>query len=158
MDIHDLEICRKYRFVEGEGPLDAEIMFIGQNPGKEEDKTGRPFAGRSGRYLDQTLEDFGLNRSSIYLTSIVKCKTPKNRKPTQKEIQASIPYLVKQIKKIKPWIIVLLGRVAWNTPRLDNIKYIETYHPAAAMRFPQIRGKYLDDFRKIRDLLSQNSG
>ncbi|MFP4128223.1 MAG: uracil-DNA glycosylase family protein [Desulfonatronovibrio sp.] len=158
MKIHDLEICKKYRFVEGEGPLEAEIMLIGQNPGQEENKTGRPFVGRSGRYLDQTLESFGLNRDNLFLTSIVKCKTPGNRKPTQKEIQVSIPYLVRQIKTIKPSVIVLLGRVAWNTPRFDSIKYIETYHPAAAMRFPRIRKKYLNDFRKISELLRRTSG
>lgn len=155
MDIHDLEICRKYRFVEGEGPLNADIMLIGQNPGKEENKTGRPFVGRSGRYLNQTLQDFELSRNSIYLTSIVKCKTPKNRKPTRKEIQASIPYLVKQIKSVKPEIIVLLGKVAWNTPRLDGIKYLETYHPAAAMRFPDIRKKFLNDFKLLSKMFSK---
>ncbi len=97
MNFYDLEICRKHRFVEGEGPLNAEIMLIGQNPGKEEDRTGRPFVGRAGQYLDRVLENSGMKRDDIYLTSIVKCRTPGNRKPTKKEIEISIPYLVEQI-------------------------------------------------------------
>ena len=156
MNIYDLEIFRKYRFVEGEGPLNAEIMLIGQNPGKEEDRTGRPFVGRAGQYLDKVLENSGMKRDDIYLTSIVKCRTPGNRKPTKKEIEISIPYLVEQIKNIKPLTIVLMGKAAWNTPRLDGIKYIETYHPAAAMRFPDIRKKFEADFIKI-GILSQSN-
>ncbi|MFW6140779.1 MAG: uracil-DNA glycosylase [Acidobacteriota bacterium] len=149
MNIHDLEICRKSRFVEGEGPLDADLMLIGQNPGEEENKKGRPFMGRAGTYLNKVLKKNGIKRDKIYITSVVKCKTPRNRKPTHEEIEASIPYLVKQIKKICPRIIVLMGKVAWETPRLDNTKYIETYHPAAAMRFPKLRKKFEADFKKL---------
>ncbi|MFO7981115.1 MAG: uracil-DNA glycosylase [Candidatus Aminicenantes bacterium] len=153
MDIHDLAICRKYRFVEGEGPLDADVMLIGQNPGKEEDRTGRPFVGRAGIYLNKVLKKNGINREEIYITSVVKCRTPHNRKPNQKEIETSIPYLIEQIKKIDPKIIVLMGKVAWNTPRQDDREYIETYHPAAAMRFPKIRKKFEADFKKLRKKL-----
>jgi DNA polymerase len=153
MDIHDLEICQKYRFVEGEGPLDAEVMLIGQNPGREEDKTGRPFVGRAGTYLNKVLRKNGIKREKIYITSVVKCRTPRNRKPTQKEIKASIPYLVKQIKKIDPKIIVLMGKVAWKIPRMEDRYYIQTYHPAAAMRFPKVRKKFESDFKKLKKKL-----
>jgi len=149
MNIHDLKICQKFRFVEGEGPLDAEVMLIGQNPGKEENKTGRPFVGRAGKYLGKVLKKNKIKRKDIYITSVVKCRTPHNRKPTQKEIETSVPYLVEQIKKIDPKIIVLMGKVAWEIPRVGKREYIETYHPAAAMRFPKIREKFEADFKEL---------
>jgi DNA polymerase len=129
--------------------LDAEVMLVGQNPGREEDKTGRPFVGRAGRYLDKILNKNEIQRDKIYITSVVKCRTPGNRKPTQKEIATSMPYLLNQIEKIDPKIIVLMGKVAWKTPRQDDREYIKTYHPAAAMRFPKIRRKFEDDFKKL---------
>ena len=158
MQIHDLQICREYRFVEGEGPPDADIMLVGQNPGKEEDRTGRPFVGRAGKYLDKVLTQSGMARKEIYLTSIVKCRTPDNRTPTKQEIAVSIPYLVKQIEHIAPKLVVLMGKVAWHTPRNDGPTYIETYHPAAAMRFPKIQKKFENDFRKIGEHHGKKSG
>lgn len=149
MQIHELQICRDHRFVEGEGPLDADIMLVGQNPGVEEDRTGRPFVGRAGQYLDRVLSQSGLDRNRIYLTSIVKCRTPANRKPTREEISVSIPYLAGQIARIAPKLVVLMGKVAWHAPRSPGITYVETYHPAAAMRFPEIRKTFENDFRKI---------
>lgn len=141
----DLDICRKYSFVEGEGPSDAETMLVGQNPGREEERQKRPFVGVSGRYLDKVLAKYHLDRSRMYVTSIVKCRTPGNRPPTRKEINAFIPLLVEQIRRIRPRIIVLMGKIAWNTPRLDYSEYVATYHPAAAMRFPAIRKKFESD-------------
>lgn len=120
------------KIVLGEGPLDAEIMLIGQNPGAEEAKLGRPFVGRSGKYLDKVLKENNINRASLFITSVVKCKTPGNRKPTKKEVEACLPLLIEQIKSIKPKLIVLMGKLAWQTPRLEGIEYMETYHPAAA--------------------------
>lgn len=149
MQIYDLQICRENRFVEGEGPLDADILLVGQNPGAEENRTGRPFTGRAGRYLDKVLAQSGLDRRRMFVTSIVKCKTPGNRKPTREEIAVSIPYLVRQIKHIAPKLVVLMGKVAWQTPRCPGIIYMETYHPAAAMRFPQIQKTFEKDFREI---------
>ena len=143
--------------VPGEGPSDARVMLIGQNPGAEEDKLGRPFVGRSGKYLDKVLKENGIERSSLFITSVVKCKTPKNRKPTPQEIENCLPYLVEQIKDIKPELIVLMGQVAWGIPRLAGIQFIETYHPAAAMRFPKIKEKFEADFRRI-GLMPQSSG
>lgn len=137
------------RIVLGEGPLDAEIMLVGQNPGAEEDKQGRPFVGRSGKYLNQVLAKNNINRETLFITSVVKCKTPGNRKPTKKEIEDCLPLLIEQIKSIKPKLIVLMGEVAWQTPRLEGIQYVETYHPAAAMRFPLIREKFEADFKKL---------
>jgi DNA polymerase len=128
-----------------EGPTDAKIMLIGQNPGREEVKTGRPFVGRSGKYLDKVLKKHGLDRNQLYITPVVKEPTPNNRKPTAQEIAHWMPVLENEIKKIRPEIILLMGRVAWHTPRFTGIDYIETFHPAAAMRFPKIREKFEKD-------------
>ncbi len=145
------------KIVMGEGPLDAALMLIGQNPGAEEGKTGRPFVGRSGKYLDKVLAANNIKRQDLYITSVVKCTTPRNRKPSQKEIEDCLPLLVAQIENIKPRRIILMGEVAWGIPRREGIEYIETYHPAAAMRFPRIRAKFEADFEKIGALLNQRA-
>ena len=137
--------------------MDADIMLVGQNPGAEEDRTGRPFVGRAGQYLDKVLAQSGMQRSRMYLTSIVKCRTPGNRKPSSEEISVSIPYLVRQINHIAPKLVVLMGKVAWHTPRCPGIAYVETYHPAAAMRFPEIRERFENDFRKIGEQYGKKS-
>ncbi len=137
----------------GEGPEHAAIMLIGQNPGREEDKQGRPFVGRSGKYLDIVIRKSGLNREDLFITSVVKCRTDRNRIPTKAEIQSCLPLLLEQIKQIRPRLIVLMGNVAQQTPRRDGVRYIETYHPAAAMRFPRIREKFEQDFKHIKDAL-----
>lgn len=138
----------------GEGPVPARIMLIGQNPGAEEQKTGRPFVGRSGKYLNKVLSANGMNREDIFITSVVKCPTVANRKPTDREIKGCLPLLMQQIKEVKPQLIVLMGAVAWNTPRLSGIDYVQTYHPAAAMRFPKIRTKFEADFKIIKGQMS----
>ncbi len=150
-------LCKTCRVIVGEGNQNAEIMLIGQNPGKEEDKLGKPFVGKAGKFLDKILKKYGIERRETYITSVVKCKTPRNRKPTKKEIEFFMPFLIKQINLIKPRVIVLMGEVAWKTPQIKNIKvetkYIKTYHPAAAMRFPKIRKKFEKDFKTLRKLI-----
>jgi len=143
----------------GEGPRPAEIMLIGQNPGREEVKQGRPFVGRSGRFLNQVLAENGLEREKLYITGAVKEATPGNKKPAAKQIEHWRPYLLTEIGEVKPKIIVLMGEVAWKTPRLPGIQYIETYHPAAAMRFPKIRQKFRADFGRLsKELTGVRSG
>jgi len=132
-------------------------MLVGQNPGKKEAETGRPFVGRSGKYLDKILEKNGIDREKLFITNTVKHKTPENRKPEDDEIEACLPYLEKQIKIINPKIVVLLGKVAENTPRKKGIKYIETYHPAAAMRFGKYREKFEKDFEGIGELIQNQN-
>jgi len=141
--------CRKCRLwqtakhgVPGEGPLNAKVMFVGQNPGAEEDETGRPFVGRAGKYLTKTLAEFGIKREDIYITNIVKHTSPQNRKPYPDEVEACLPYLVEQISIIKPKIIVLLGASAKETPRVEGIEYVEIIHPSAAMRFTKMRQRF----------------
>jgi uracil-DNA glycosylase family 4 len=98
--------------IAGEGPQDAEIVLVGQNPGREEAKQGRPFVGMSGKYLDEVLRKNNLDRGKLYITSIVKETTPGNRKPTREEIERWMPYLMEELRRVKPRIIVLMGTVA----------------------------------------------
>jgi uracil-DNA glycosylase family 4 len=135
--------------VAGEGPRNAEIMLIGQNPGSEEAKRGKPFVGKSGKYLDTVLKKNNVDRSKLYITNVVKETTPGNRKPTAQETRYWMPYLLEEIRQVKPKIVVLMGKIAWKTPRLKAIEYIETYHPATAMRFPRAREKFENDFVKL---------
>ena len=154
--------CRKCRLwvgtanaVPGEGPADAKVMLIGQNPGAEEDKTGRPFVGRSGKFFNMILEKYGINRDSVFITSIVKHKTPGNRVPSKDEIAACKGYIEEQMKLIKPRLAVLMGTLAWKeAPKVETAEYIRTFHPAAAMRFPKIRGKFESDFRLLKRQLA----
>lgn len=134
----------------GEGPLNAAVMLVGQNPGREEIKQGRPFVGRSGQYLNKVLQQCELDRDEFYVTAVVKEATPNNRKPTAEEIGRWMPRLEEEIHAVRPSLIVLMGRVAWKTPRFDGIEYLETYHPAAAMRFPEFRQKFEKDFKRLR--------
>jgi uracil-DNA glycosylase family 4 len=133
----------------GEGPGDAAVMLVGQNPGREEAKQGRPFVGRSGKYLDTVLKKNGIDRNRLYITSVVKETTPSNRKPNVSEIERWMPYLLQEIKKVSPEIVVLMGETAWKVPRQDSAEYIEIYHPAAAMRFPRVREKFERDFEML---------
>jgi uracil-DNA glycosylase family 4 len=152
--------CRKCRLwqgarnaVPGEGPLHAKLMLVGQNPGAEEDKTGRPFVGRAGKFLNKILAENGIIREELFVTNIVKHVTPKNRKPSPDEIAACAPYLEEHIKTIKPKIVVLMGTVAWQAPRVEGVEYVETYHPSAAMRFTKMRKKFEEDFRVLKERL-----
>jgi DNA polymerase len=132
-----------------EGPKDARVVLVGQNPGKEEVKQNRPFVGRAGKYLDRVLRQNGIDRDALYLTSIVKEPTPGNRKPKADEIERWTPHLVRELEAINPDIVVLMGRVAWKAPRMEGTDYIETYHPAAAMRFPKARRRFEKDMRGL---------
>ena len=141
--------CRKCRLwqgtkhaVPGEGPPHAKVMLVGQNPGAEEDETGRPFVGRAGKFLTKVLAENGIKREGLFITNIVKHTSPENRKPFPDEVAVCVPYLYTQISIIKPKIIVLLGASARETPRLEGIEYMEVIHPSAAMRFEKMREKF----------------
>jgi len=163
--------------VPGEGNKNADLMFIGEAPGAREDATGRPFVGAAGKLLTELIESIGLTRRDVYITNIVKCRPPGNRDPREEEINACLPYLLKQIKLIKPRIIVALGRHAGKTLfELSGLKWINmsrmhgrvfdasiegvsfkltvTYHPAAALYNPRLKGSLEKDFREtIKSLL-----
>jgi len=144
--ICDCKKCRLYQGakhpVPGEGPSTAKAMLIGQNPGAQEDEVGRPFVGRSGRFLNKVLEENGLKREEFFITSVVKHVSPKNRKPYPDEVDACLSYLIAQIDVIKPKIIVLLGETAKATPRIQGIEYILAVHPSAAMRFKKMENRF----------------
>ncbi len=150
--------CRKCRLwenaknaVPGEGPSDAKVMLVGQNPGAEEDQSGRPFVGRAGKFLNKTLAENGINRSDLFVTNIVKHVTPQNRKPYEDEVAACVPYLVTQLQLVKPKLVVLVGASARGAPRLDGIEYVEVVHPSAAMRFTKMRVKFRAQIAELAD-------
>lgn len=153
----------------GEGPARAELMLVGEAPGAREDEEGRPFCGAAGDYLDNLLEQVGLDRDSIFITSVVKCRPSDNREPHRGEAETCTElHLERQIELIAPRIVVLLGRVAaryvlGETGRLSDVHgelrkqddrgWLLTYHPAAAMRFPEPGERIREDFRKAARLL-----
>jgi uracil-DNA glycosylase family 4 len=152
--------CRKCRLwkdaenaVPGEGPLNAKVMLVGQNPGAEEDKTGKPFVGRAGKYLNKVLAKNGFNREELFITNLVKHTSPKNRKPLPDEIASCAPYLEEQVKTIQPKLVVLMGTAAWQAPRVEGVEYVETYHPSAAMRFTKMRKRFEEDFSALKKRL-----
>jgi uracil-DNA glycosylase len=151
--------------VPGEGDPKAEFMIIGEAPGKDEDKTGHPFVGSAGRYLDHVLEGTGIQRSDFFITNIVKCRPPNNRTPKADEIDICISnYLTEQIELIDPELILLLGLVAVKTMlslktveaargrvvELAGRKYIATYHPAARFYREDLRDKIAADFALLK--------
>jgi uracil-DNA glycosylase len=142
----------------GEGPGNARVMLVGQNPGREEVKQGRPFVGRAGKYLDEVLRVRDLHREEFYITCAVKEPTPGNRKPTAEEIEHWMPCLEQEIQEVRPEVLVLMGRVAWKAPRFKGIRVIETYHPAAAMRFPRIREVFEKDMEHLASLIGKKIG
>ncbi len=136
-------------FVFGAGNPDADIMFVGEAPGEQEDKTGVPFVGRAGKLLDKVLLEVGISRQDIFITNVLKCRPPKNRDPLPDEIALCENYLYHQIELIRPNVIVALGRIAGNTllresNALKDMRGITynyhdvdlrvTYHPAAILR------------------------
>lgn len=160
------------RAVPGEGNPDAQIMFIGEAPGFNEDKQGRPFVGQAGRLLEKTLgETLGMNRSDVYITNIVKYRPPDNRDPFPEEISACGGWLDEQIQIIKPKIIVTLGRFSMakfipditisrihgqsRYVEFNNMKFIvfPMYHPAAALRSTGVLNQFVEDFNKLKNLI-----
>jgi len=152
--------------VPGEGPVNAKMMIIGQAPGAKEDRTGRPFIGRAGDFLNQLLKIAKIKRKNVFITSPIKCFPPKNRKPTKTEIKKCLPYLKKQIEIINPKRFILLGEIAFSVffpkeklknfrgklIKKDNKEYFITYHPAAGIRFLKIKKIVEKDFKKLRNL------
>lgn len=161
--IRNCTLCPLHRTrtnaVPGEGSASAHVMFIGEAPGASEDRAGRPFVGRSGELLTSMIQEIGLKRDDVFITSILKSRPPKNRTPIKSEIDVCRPYLEQQIEIINPKIIVLLGGVAissligpWKVSEAhgkfyetNGRTYFMTYHPAAALRFPNIKSTMRED-------------
>lgn len=154
--------------VPGEGPVNAKIIFLGQSPGSKENETGRPFVGRSGQFLNQLFKIAKIKREKVFITSLIKCFPPKNRKPAKKEIKTCFPYLKKQIEIINPKKFILLGEVAFSAffpdEKLKDFRgkfikkggkeYFITYHPAAGIRFQKMKKILEKDFKKLRKAIS----
>ena len=165
------EKCALYKtrtnVVPGEGSPKAEIMFIGEGPGKNEDEQGRPFIGAAGKLLDKLIELIGLTRKDIYIANVVKCRPPGNRDPLPEEVDACRPWLDQQIEIIKPKLIVLLGRhsmdrflpnqkisIDHGKPKRHNGQvYFPIYHPAAALYRNSLLEDLEKDFKKIPKVL-----
>ncbi len=156
--------------VPGEGRADADIMFVGEAPGRQEDMQGRPFVGPAGQFLNELLREAGLRREQVFITNIVKCRPPGNRDPLPSEIEACRDHLIGQIAAIQPDVICTLGSPALRTlvdPKLSiskvhgsrlergGIVYVPLYHPAAAIHKPTLRQTIVDDFVRLKSLLDR---
>lgn len=157
------------QLVLGDGNPDADIVFIGEAPGAEEDKQGKPFVGRAGQFLNDMLQLIHLQREDVYITNIVKYRPPNNRDPEDEEKAAFLPYLHKQLAIIQPKLIVTLGRHSMNAflpdfriseihgqpKRKSGIVYLPLYHPAAALYNGGMRDTLIEDFKKIPKILAK---
>jgi DNA polymerase len=158
--------------VPGEGPAEAEIMFIGEGPGQKEDELGRPFVGAAGKFLEEMLGAINLKREDVYIANVVKCRPPMNRDPMPEEVEACWPWLMEQIKLIEPKLIITLGRHSMerflpgqkisqihgkalrrNIPELGAFVFYALYHPAAALYNGSMREVLIADFKKIPKVL-----
>ncbi len=167
--------CKLYpgakQMVFGEGPPNARLMFVGEAPGAEEDLQGRPFVGTAGQLLNKLLGKLGLRREEVYITNVVKSRPPGNRDPEADEIAACLPFLEKQIKAIRPLVIVTLGRIATHAllstkepltrlrgkwQRYDRIRVMPTFHPSYLVRSPQERHKTWADMQQVMEYLASH--
>ncbi len=155
--------------VPGEGPVNADIMFIGEGPGFHEDRQGRPFVGAAGQFLEELLASINLTRQQVYIANVVKCRPPGNRDPLPEELSACAPYLDRQIKIIRPKVIVTLGRFSMarffpgasiskihgQPKRVGNVLVVPMFHPAAALHQPKWRPVVEADFRKLPGFIAE---
>ncbi len=167
-DIGDCTRCKlhkgRHKIVFGDGNPKAELVFIGEGPGADEDMQGLPFVGRAGKLLTQMIEAMGLQRKDVYICNVVKCRPPENRAPEPDEVTTCSPYLLRQIDVIQPKVIVCLGAVAAKT-LLETTRGISqfrgewlqwrgrrlmaTYHPAYLLRNPNAKGEVWKDLQKV---------
>lgn len=182
----EIERCKRCPLAEvrtktvpGEGGYKKQIMLVGEAPGKNEDVQGRPFVGRAGELLNELLDSIGLSRDHVFITNVLKCRPPHNRDPRPEEVRACAPYLERQMRVLKPKLMVTLGRFAWQWAcenmgieyvpiyrahgrpyRTQTIVYgtvwvFPTYHPAAALYNKQLEPVLREDFKRLGDVLKQ---
>lgn len=179
-EILDKDICPELRqqatqLVMGEGKPDADIVFIGEAPGKNEDLQGKPFVGAAGKSLNEMLAQAGMDRSDVYITNIVKYRPPNNRDPLPEEKKAFLPYLLKQLHVIQPKVVITLGRhsmeyflpdmkigeVHGQPKRVQfgdrKLVIMPLFHPAAALYNGGLRQTLIDDFLKVPEVIKQLS-
>jgi len=172
MDLGDCTRCKLHKgrnkIVFGDGNPKAELMFVGEGPGHDEDVQGLPFVGRAGKLLTQMIEAMGLQRKDVYICNVVKCRPPENRAPERDEVTTCSPFLLRQIDTIAPKVIVCLGSVAAQTLLETNRgisqfrgqwlefrgrKLLATYHPAYLLRNPSAKGEVWKDLQKAMSAL-----
>ena len=175
-EIQDCTRCElsqtRHHFVFGDGNPHADLMFIGEAPGEQEDLQGIPFVGRAGKLLDDILKAIDLTREQVFIANVLKCRPPNNRDPKTEEIELCEPYLKRQIELIQPKLIVALGRISATTllRSKDSLGHMRgkvysyhgtdmvvTYHPAALLRNPNWKRPAWEDFKKIRDMYREKT-
>ncbi|MFO7626905.1 MAG: uracil-DNA glycosylase [Candidatus Fermentibacteraceae bacterium] len=173
-EVAECKRCRlsqgRNKLVFGAGNPDSGILLVGEGPGATEDMQGLPFVGRAGELLDRILEAIGLNRRSVYIANVVKCRPPGNRVPAPDEVDACLPILLRQIELMKPEVIVALGasaalallgtRKGIGALRGDMHEFrgtlvMVTYHPAALLRSPALKRPVWEDMKKLSALLKE---
>ena len=164
----ELHYSRK-NAVPGAGPVDADIMFIGEGPGFHENEQGKPFVGAAGNFLGELLESVGLQRDKVFITNVVKCRPPGNRDPQPDELAACDGYLERQIHAINPKVIVTLGRFSMQkflphakisqshgqAVRVKGRLVVPFYHPAAALHQPSLRPQVEEDFSHLPEWIEK---
>ncbi|HKY19960.1 MAG TPA: uracil-DNA glycosylase [Vicinamibacterales bacterium] len=173
-DIGDCTRCKlctlgRKQIVFGVGDPNADLMFVGEAPGRDEDIQGIPFVGRAGQKLTQIIEAIGLTRDDVYIANVIKCRPPENRNPEPDEVASCEPFLFRQVDTIKPKVIVALGTFAAKSllKTTDSIsrlrgrvydyrgaKLVPTFHPAFLLRNPSCRREVWEDMKKVRALLN----
>jgi uracil-DNA glycosylase len=173
-DLGDCSRCKLHtlgrkQIVFGEGNPDADLMFIGEAPGADEDAQGVPFIGRAGQLLTKIIEAIGLTRDQVYIANVIKCRPPGNRNPEADEIAECEPFLLRQIESVRPKVIVALGTFAAHTLlRTDapisklrgtfhdfhGARLLPTFHPAYLLRSPERKRDVWDDMKKVRAVLA----
>ena len=166
-DCQKCKLCQtRKNIVFGEGNRDADIMFIGEGPGADEDAQGRPFVGKAGQLMNKAFQGLGIDRNSVYITNIVKCRPPANRVPEDDEAEACLNYLRNQVMLVKPKLIVLLGSTAlknilgkeygitacrgkWIEKK--GILYMPTWHPAALLRDENKKIDFWLDLKQVQE-------
>lgn len=166
IDCKKCKLCiGRTNIVFGTGNKEADLMFIGEGPGADEDKEGIPFVGKAGKLMNMAFEGIGIGREKVYIANIVKCRPPNNRNPEQDEAEACIDYLRNQVMLVKPKVIVLLGSVALknilgkdygitasrgNWIQRKGILYMPTWHPAALLRDENKKVEFWKDLKQVR--------
>ncbi len=161
------KLCSKRtNIVFGTGNKNADIMFIGEGPGADEDRQGEPFVGRAGKLMNMAFQAVGINREEVYIANIVKCRPPANRDPEDDEVNACLNYLRNQVMLVKPKAIVLLGRIALqnilgkeykitssrgNWIEKKEVLYMPTWHPAALLRDESKKVDFIKDLKAVID-------
>jgi uracil-DNA glycosylase len=165
------DLCNdRQKIVFGQGNINAELVFIGEGPGADEDKSGVAFVGKAGKLLTQMIQSIGVNREAVYICNAVKCRPPGNRNPNTNEIATCSPFLFKQLDILKPRLIVTMGNVATKTllphaygimkmrgklTTFNGTPLIPTFHPSYLLRNPSALGRVWEDMRQIRQVLFQ---